>query len=195
MRRLIALMISFTVCLAAPAAAGGPDNVVTASPTTDGQGLYSRHIKVNAVSADTIDTANQAIAKPHDCTGCQGIAVAFQAVIANGNPSTVAPSNLADAENTNCTSCVAFAFAYQYVVTTDQPSQLSEEGRAKVRDIRAQVDDAVHSATSLPDLDSRLKGLGAQFKAAVRDDLEARGKDPHDGRVKQDEQAAGEQTT
>jgi hypothetical protein len=195
MRRLIALIITFTVCLAAPAAAGGPDNVVTASPTADGQGLYSRHIKVNAVSADTIDSANQATAKPHDCTGCQGFAVAFQAVIANGHPSTVAPSNLADAENTSCTSCVAFAFAYQYVVTTDQPSRLSDDGRAKVRAIRAQVDDAVRSATSLPDLDSRLKDLGEQFKAAVRDDLETHGKHPHDGRVKQDEQATGEQTT
>ena len=190
MRRLIALIIVFTACLAAPAAAGGPDNVVTASPSADGQGVYSRHIKVNAISADTVDSANKAIAQPHDCTGCQGFAVAFQAVIANGHPSTVAPTNLADAENTSCTSCVAFAFAYQYVVTTDQPSRLSEAGRAKVRDIRAQVDDAVHSATSLSDLDARLKDLGARFQDAVRDDLEARGKDPHGGRVKLDDRAA-----
>src|SRR4051794_20892972 len=174
MRRVLALVATLTVCLAAPAAAGGPDNIVTASPSTDGQQLYSRHIKVNATGADPMDSTNAAIAKPHDCTGCQGIAVAFQAVIANGNPSTVAPRNVAESENRNCTSCLAFTFAYQYVIETPEPSQLSDDGRAKVRDIRAQVDDAVRSATSISDLEARLTDLGGQFQAAVHDDLEAR---------------------
>ena len=91
MRRLLALTATVTVCLAAPAAAGGPNHVVTASPTADGQKIHRAGVQVATTGADTVDSTNLARATPHDCTGCEGIAVAFQAVIATGHPSDVSP--------------------------------------------------------------------------------------------------------
>src|SRR5437660_1974223 len=108
MRRALALIAIFTVALAAPAAAGGPNHVVTATPTADGQAIHRSGVQVGSTGADTVDSTNLARATPHDCTGCDGVAVAFQAVIATGNPSNVSPHNFAVAANSNCTSCHAF---------------------------------------------------------------------------------------
>src|SRR2546423_14658708 len=110
MRRTLALIAVFTVALAAPAAAGGPDHVVSVAPTADNQHMDRAGVQVAMTGSDTVDSTNLARATPHDCTGCEGSAVAFQAVIAHGNPSTVAPRNLAVAVNSQCNSCGAFAF-------------------------------------------------------------------------------------
>src|SRR5205085_6118441 len=109
-RRALALIATFTVVLAAPAVAGGPDHVVNASPTADSQSIHRSGVQVASTGSDTVDSTNLARATPHDCTGCEGIAVAFQAVIATGKPSNVSPNNFAVAVNSNCTSCRAFAF-------------------------------------------------------------------------------------
>src|SRR3954452_7448026 len=190
MRRLIAFMVTFTVCLAAPATAGGPDHVVNASPTAEGQQMHRSGVQVVSTGADTVDSTNLARAVPHDCTGCEGIAVAFQAVIATGSPHDVSPTNAAVAVNSNCTSCTAFAFAYRYAVTTDGPATVSEAGRDKVRAIRYEVAQTIDADQSPAELDAKLKSLAADFKAAVRDDLESHGKGPHGGRADTTEDAA-----
>ena len=190
MRRLLALVATLTVCLAAPAAAGGPNHVVTASPASDGQQIHHSGVQAAVTAADSIDSANIARATPHDCTGCEGIAVAFQAVIAKGDPSTVSPTNAAAAVNSNCTSCGAFAFAYQYVVTADGPAHLSPDARAQVADIRAQASDAVDSGLPYDQLDARLTDLATQFHDAVVSDLQSSAAHPHDGRAREDTDGA-----
>jgi putative peptide zinc metalloprotease protein len=193
MRRLLALVTTVTACtlsLALPAIAGGPDNVVTASPTEDGEAIHRSSVQVTATGADSVDSSNVAQAIPQDCTGCEGIAVAFQAVIMTGKPSSVTPSNIAAAVNTNCTSCRAFAFAYQYVVSADRGAGLSREGRMKVGRIRRQADDLVDAGLPYPDLDARLKGLAAEFKAAIVSDLQRSGDRPHDGERELDTEEA-----
>jgi putative peptide zinc metalloprotease protein len=182
MRRLLVLIATFTVLLAAPATAGGPDNVVRSSPTADGATLHRAHVQVVRTGADTVDSTNLAEANPHDCTGCEGIAAAFQAVIATGHPSTVAPQNLAVAVNSNCTGCGAFAFAYQYVVTADDDAHLSGDARSQIGDIRRQADDLVDAGLPYPELDARLQDLGAQFKAAVVAGLQDTAGHPRGGR-------------
>ena len=109
-----------TLSLALPAVAGGPNNVVNTSPTSDGTHLHRASVQVTSTGAKSVTSSNLAIATPHDCTGCEGIAVAFQALIVTGGSSTISPTNAAVAVNTNCTSCGAFAYAYQYVVTADR---------------------------------------------------------------------------
>jgi putative peptide zinc metalloprotease protein len=192
MRRALALALTLTVFLAAPAAAGGPDHVVKAAPKHDGQRVHRADVQVSSTGADTLDSTNLALANPHDCTGCEGIAVAFQAVIATGNPSTMTPRNVAAAVNSNCTGCGAFAFAYQYVVTTDGPAHLSDDARARIADIRAQADDAVDAGLPYDQLDARLKDLATQFKAAVDDGLQSTGEHPHDGRDAEREDREGD---
>jgi putative peptide zinc metalloprotease protein len=182
MRRLLALIATFSVVLAAPATAGGPDNVVRASPSVDGATIHRAHLQVVRTAADTVDSTNLAEANPHDCTGCEGVAVAFQAIIATGGPSTVTPQNLAVAVNSNCTSCGAFAFAYQYFVTADGSGRLSPDARSTIRDIDRQAHDLADAGLPYPELDARLKDLGAQFKAAVVSGLQDTDNHPHGGR-------------
>jgi hypothetical protein len=181
MRRIAALVTTFTLALAFPAVAGGPNNVVKASPTTDGAKVYRTAVKVTSTGADSITSTNLALAQPSGCTGCEGIAAAYQAIILTGNPSDVRPTNAAVAVNTQCTSCGALAYAYQYVVSADRGTHLSSTGKARINAIRSDADRLVRSGLAYPDLDAQLKALAVQFKAAVVDDLERSGADPHDG--------------
>jgi hypothetical protein len=181
MRRIAALVTTFTLALAFPAIAGGPNNVVKASPTTDGAKVYRTAVKVSSTGADSITSTNLALAQPSGCTGCEGIAVAYQAIIVTGNPSDVSPTNAAVAVNTQCTSCGAFAYAYQYVVSADRGTHLSSTGKAAMKAIRSEADRLVGSGLAYTDLDAQLKALAVKFKAAVVDDLERTGADPHDG--------------
>lgn len=181
MRRIPVLVTVFTLWLALPAVAGGPNHVVTASPTADGAQTLRVGVKVMSTGAGSIDSTNLARATPSSCTGCEGVAVAFQALILTGSPTTVSPNNAAVAVNTDCTSCKAFAFAYQYVVRADRGTHLSRAGRAKVADIRAAATSLVAAGLPYPELDARLKALSEDFEAAVRDDLENHGAAPSAG--------------
>src|SRR3954471_13627018 len=165
MRRVIAPLIVVVLCLAAPAVAAGPQHRVEASPTVDGTAIHRADISVTRTGGDTIDPGNAAVATPHDCTGCEGIAVAFQAVIYKGSPSTIAPENVAAAVNSNCTGCDAFAYAYQYAVNSDE--KLSADARTEIRAIEDEAQQDVDAGLPYPDLDAKLKDLEGRFKAAV----------------------------
>jgi putative peptide zinc metalloprotease protein len=191
MRRVIALAATFTLWLALPASAGGPNNVVVSSPSSDGAKIHRVSIKVGSTGSDTVDSSNVAYAAPHDCTGCEGIAVAFQAIIMTGKPTTFTPKNYAVAINTSCTGCGAFAYAYQYTVSAERGTHLGKDGRAKVAAIRRDADAAVDAGLPYDQLDARLKALSTQFKTAVDQDLERSGADPHDGGRDDDVDEAG----
>jgi putative peptide zinc metalloprotease protein len=180
MRRTAALVVTFTLALAFPAIAGGPNNVVKASPTTDGAKVYRTGVKVGSTGASSITSTNLALAQPSGCTGCEGIAAAYQAVIVTGNPSDVQPVNAAVAANSDCTSCVAYAYAYQYVVSADRGTHLSATGKARIKDIRDEANRLVRGGLT-PTLDADLTALAVKFKAAVVDDLDRAGADPHAG--------------
>ena len=177
MRRAAALVVVCLLSLAAPAVAGGPDHLVDASPTADGAVIHRADVQVVRQGGDTIDAQNVAQANPHDCTGCEGIAVAFQAVIYKGSPSTIAPKNVAAAVNSNCTRCGAFAYAYQYAVNSD--GHLSQDARAQIHAIEDEARQDVDAGLSYPDLDARLHDLAARFRAAIDGGLT----DPHDRRA------------
>jgi len=180
MRRVLALAITMTLSLALPAmAGGGPNNIVTASPTADGTKLHRSSVQVTSTGSSSVTSSNIANATPHDCTGCEGIAVALQAVIVTGGSSTISPMNAAIAVNTNCTSCGAFAYAYQYIVKADRGTHLSKDGRAEIADIRRRAAAATNAGLAYPELDAKLKGLAAEFKATVVADLAESGADPH----------------
>ncbi|HTN22939.1 MAG TPA: hypothetical protein VL120_03065 [Solirubrobacteraceae bacterium] len=178
MRRVLVLATTFTLCLAMPAVAGGPNNVVLASPTADGAQFHRSSVKVGSTAAKTVDSTNLASANPHDCTGCEGIAVAYQAIIVTGDPTDVSPTNAAVAVNSNCTSCGAFAYAYQFVVSADRGTHLSRAGRDRVAAIRTAAAEAVDAGLPYDQLDAKLQALAADFKAAVVDDLEHTGASP-----------------
>src|SRR5919198_207392 len=111
---LVGALIAFG---ALPAVAGGPNNLVLSDATADATGAATivTHSSMFAGSTGTneVTSANVARAVAHDCTGCQAIAVAFQAVLMTGNPPIVTPRNFAIATNVRCTGCASFAFAFQ----------------------------------------------------------------------------------
>lgn len=197
MRRVIAVLTLTTALLglgASTAAAGGPNNIVISDATADASGAatFSTHFNMLAspTGTDEVTSENVARALSHDCTGCQAIAVAFQAVLMTGDPHVVTPLNFARAENVNCTGCASFAFAFQYVVSTGGPAHLSAEGLQQIAALRQEVEADLATDLTPQDLDARLTAIGARFKDIVNADIVHTGGTPHDGEAHEAEDAA-----
>jgi putative peptide zinc metalloprotease protein len=163
--------------LAIPAAAtgGGANQVVLASTTSDGAFSERSGLQFALVGGPTVGSENLAEATSANCTGCTTIAIAFQAVVATGNPSTVVPHNAAIAVNGNCTSCSTYAYAYQYVLTTTGAAYLSPGGTTRLTTFRAEVADLAASRLSFDELTARLDELAVEFRSVVDSNLVAVG--------------------
>jgi hypothetical protein len=202
MRRLVALIALTTALLglgALPAVAGGPNNYVTSDATVDAAGaptvVTNSNIVVESTGTDEVTSANVARAHAHDCTGCQAVAVAFQAVFLTGQPHVVAPRNLAEAVNENCNSCAAVAWAFQYTVTTDGPTHLSPAGRQALAAVRQNVADTLAADLTVAQFEERMNAAQAEFKRIVTYDIVRSGGHPHDGEMHVDEDVTPGATT
>jgi hypothetical protein len=189
-RRIVALVVA---CLAIPPGmvladeldGSGPNQVVQVQNTQDPYtGAATKRTRggfeVGSTGADRVTSTNLAIARPHDCTGCEALAASYQAVFMTGNPSYVSPRNAAVATNENCTSCGSFAFAYQYVLSTDGPVYLSESGRDQIRDIRAAVRDDLEAGYPYDVLDARLHDYTVQFRSVINAEIRRTGTEVED---------------
>ena len=202
MRRLVAVLALTTALLglgALPAVAGGPNNYVTSDATVDLAGaptfVTNSSIVVESTGTDEVTSANVARAHAHDCTGCQAVAVAFQAVFLTGHPHVVTPTNLAEAVNENCTSCASVAWAFQYTVTTDGPTHLSAAGRQALAAVRQDVADTLAADLTLDQFIARMNAAQAEFQRIVNEDIVRSGGHPHDGETQVDEDATPGTTT
>jgi type II secretory pathway pseudopilin PulG len=172
--RPIAVLILTVALLAGaafPAVAGGPNNVVVANATSERPTVIRSSLDASQTGGDEVTSANIARAESKDCTGCRAVAVALQAVLMTGNPSTVTPTNAAVALNTNCTRCATFAFAYQYVVSTGGPAHLSPDGYRAIAQLRREAADLARSNLPFPELNARLEEVGARLKATVDEEI------------------------
>jgi hypothetical protein len=192
MRRFIvvlALAIALLCLGALPAVAGGPNNLVFSDATADANGAatFDTHSNMVAVptGTDEVTSANVARAVAHDCTGCQAVAVAFQAVLVTGDPRTVAPRNIAFANNVRCTGCAAFAFAFQYVVSTGGPARLSPAGMQGIQALRQEVADDLATDLTPDELNARLTDIGDRFQALVDREIVRTGGRPHDREMRE----------
>ena len=175
MRRVLAVAVATLSLLsigAAPAVAGGPDNVVV-SEATGAPGTAVTHSSVLAQPTGTneLTSANIASAESHDCFGCRAVAVAFEAVFATGHPSVVKPLNVATAVNLNCTGCDTFAFAFQYVVLTGGPAHLSAAGQEAVDQLSRDVAGVTAADLTFFERVAQLQALGARFRQIVDTEL------------------------
>jgi putative peptide zinc metalloprotease protein len=192
MRRFIvvlALAIAVFCHGTLPAVAGGPNNLVFSDATADANGAATFDTHSNIVATptgtDEVTSANVARAVAHDCTGCQAVAVAFQAVLVTGNPRTVAPRNIAYANNVRCTGCAAFAFAFQYVVSTGGPARLSPAGMQGIQALRREVADDLATDLTPDALNARLTDIGDRFQALVDREIVRTGGRPHDREMRE----------
>jgi len=166
---VIGLVLGGSAPAYADASGGGANHVVQTSATADLPTVERGSVQVAPFSGDTLDSANLAIAKSTDCTGCRSIAVAFQGILLGSSPSTFDPGNVATAANAGCTSCVSFAFAYQDIVSTPGPAYLTQSGRAAVADVTNQVAAVAASNDDPVTMCNELSQLAAAFAAALTD--------------------------
>jgi putative peptide zinc metalloprotease protein len=163
--------------LAVPGAAtdGGANQVVLATTTDDGASTERSGLQFALLGGPTVGSDNLAEATSVSCTGCTTIAIAFQAVVATGNPSVVIPHNAAVAVNGGCTSCSTYAYAYQYVLTTNGSAHLSATGMTQIAALRAEVADLAGSGLSFDTLTARLDEFAIEFRSVVDGSLVAAG--------------------
>jgi hypothetical protein len=202
MRRLVAILTMTAALLglgALPAVAGGPNNFVNSDATVDATGaptvVTNSNLVVQSTGTDEVTSENVARARAHDCTGCQAVSVAFQAVLMRGNPHVVTPFNFADAENVNCDGCAAVAWAFQYVVTTDGPERLSPTAQQELAALRQSVTATLAADQTLDDFITAMNAAQAKFKQLVDDDIRRSGGTPHDGEMHEAEDATPGATT
>jgi hypothetical protein len=166
------------VATADAAEGGGANNVVLSQTTADYAFLPRSAVQVTQLGGDTVANQNLASAIATDCIGCRSTAVAVQAVLVTGDPSTVVPVNAAVAVNGGCTSCVSYAYAFQYVLTTGRPVYLSPTAQQELTGLRAQVQSVAASDLSPDEETAQLDALTARFKAIIDSQVVAAGQSP-----------------
>jgi hypothetical protein len=149
----------------------GPDQVIWAKTTGVNASDLLSGVQVGPYKGENLQSANVARSDSTDCTDCRTVAVAVQAVLVKGSPNTASPTNAAIAINENCERCTTYAFAYQYIVSTKDRVVLTDRGRDRVAAIREDIAMAAHSDLAPDDLNTRLRELSADFRAAIDADL------------------------
>lgn len=167
------VMVAAVLLLAAPSAAsaGGANHVVQVSAGAGNPTVIRADVQWAPYGGPSATSANIASATSTNCTGCRAVAVAFQAVVLTGDPTTVSPGNAAVAVNGACTGCDTFAFAYQDIVMTSAPASLSPAGVAALRSIEQRADAVARSGEPDAEMEADLKALAVEFRAAFEGNL------------------------
>jgi putative peptide zinc metalloprotease protein len=133
---VLACAAPFGVAQAQDAPIRKQDNLAVAQAEQDGSRAFDFAWSVRREHGDVVDNHNRAAATAQ-CTDCRATAIAFQIVLAYGNPSKVVPVNDALAVNDQCTRCVVYAGARQFVRTVASDSaRFTGAGRATLADVR-----------------------------------------------------------
>jgi putative peptide zinc metalloprotease protein len=158
-----------------------PVNLAYAVNQTDGSSIFELAFQIVHITGDTVDPTNAAIAYS-SCTDCRTVSVAIQIVIYDDNPSTFTPGNGAAAVNSSCDTCVSIADAYQFVFAGGPDVHLSNDGRKRLKDLKAQLRDLGDQVATLsPDeLQARIDAIAQEVLQVVTTELEARGNKAQD---------------
>jgi Fe-S cluster biogenesis protein NfuA len=178
---LMAILALFVAVM--PSSAGGGDNIVVVSNTTDGQTLSSASTQVIPTPMDSVTSSNIAVAVNAGCTGCHSSAVAVQVLIVVGSPQNFQPGNAAAAANGGCESCSAYAYARQHWIQISGPAVLGGTARAQIDQIRQEIANVTSSIlpsdgatdpslTRDHELDSELNALSDQLIQVVTSALQ-----------------------
>jgi putative peptide zinc metalloprotease protein len=151
---------------------GGGDNTAVAVNTKDGSTKVKVSFRVVKVKGDVVDEGNAAVAVA-SCTGCRTVAIAWQLVLVESDPSVVTPTNLALAINIECTDCETLASAYQWVVGTDGNVRLSDEAKRALARIRRELKELLESDLSIEEIQARLDELAQEFEEVMAAELAA----------------------
>jgi hypothetical protein len=133
--KLLLLAIAGALALAAVAQAAtfstAKTNSAFAQPSPSNTSVFDLALGMRETSDDVVDETNSATANS-TCDGCRSVAIAFQVVIVQGNPTDVRPLNIALAVNEQCSNCTAMALAHQFVVGRGEPVRITSSGRRQL---------------------------------------------------------------
>ena len=173
-RRLLTLVLAsvcaFGLATGAPTAAYAGDNAAISVNTKDGTTVFRVAFAIRHVMGDVVDQTNGAVAYA-SCTDCAAVAVAFEIVLVEGDPSTVTPTNVAIAINENCDTCVAVAEAYQFVLGTGGLVHFDAEGNRTLADIRSQLRSLRKEDLTLDQLQATLDDIAARIADVLTNHL------------------------
>jgi putative peptide zinc metalloprotease protein len=165
---LAALVIG--VGAGAPSAAYAGDNAAISVNTKDGTTVVKVAFAIRHVMGDVVDQTNGAVAYA-SCTECAAVAIAFEIVLVEGNPSTVTPTNVAISINENCDTCVAVAEAYQFVLGTGGLAHFDAEGNKILSEIRRELHSLRKEDLTIEQLQARLDSIAARIADVLSNHL------------------------
>ena len=156
---------------ARPAFAHAGDNAAIAINTKDGTTVFKVAFAIRHVMNDVVDETNAAVAY-NSCSDCAAVAVAFEIVLVESNPTVVTPQNLAIAFNENCSTCVAVAEAYQFVVGGGTgPVHFDQEGNRILSELRKELHSLRKEDLTLDQLQMRLDSMSARIADVLANHL------------------------
>jgi putative peptide zinc metalloprotease protein len=166
----LAAVFALGLSTGAPTAAYAGDNAAIAVNTKDGTTVFKVAFAIRHVMGDVVDQTNGAVAYS-SCTDCASVAVAFEIVLVEGDPSTVTPTNVAIAFNENCDTCVAVAEAYQFVLGTGGIVHFDSEGNRILSEIRRELHSLRKEDLTLEQLQAKLDDIAARMADVLRNHL------------------------
>jgi putative peptide zinc metalloprotease protein len=173
-RRLLTLVLAAGLAVGltagAPTAAYAGDNAAISVNTKDGTTVFKVAFAIRHVMGDVVDQTNGAVAYA-SCTDCAAVAIAFEIVLVEGNPSTVTPTNVAIAINENCDTCVAVAEAYQFVLGTGGLVHFDNEGNKILAQIRKELHSLRKEDLTLEQLQAELDSIAARIADVLANHL------------------------
>jgi putative peptide zinc metalloprotease protein len=167
---LIAALVASGVSAAKPAFATAGDNAAIAVNTKDGTTVFKVAFAIRNVMNGVVDQTNAAVAYA-SCTECAAVAIAFEIVLVESNPTVVTPTNLAIAFNENCTTCVAVAEAYQFVLGTGGAVHFDSEGNKILAQIRKELHSLKKEDLAIDQLQTRLDDIAARIADVLANHL------------------------
>jgi putative peptide zinc metalloprotease protein len=167
---LLVAALGLGVGAGAPSAAYAGDNASIAVNAKDGTTVFKVAFAIRHVMGDVVDQTNGAVAYA-SCTDCAAVAIAFEIVLVEGNPSTVTPTNVAISINENCDTCVAVAEAYQFVLGTGGLVHFDYEGNKILSEIRRELHSLRKEDLTIDQLQARLDSIAARIADVLANHL------------------------
>jgi putative peptide zinc metalloprotease protein len=167
---LLAALLGLGFSAARPDLSHAGDNAAIAVNTKDGTTIFKVAFAIRHVMSDVVDDANAAVAYA-SCTDCAAVAIAFEIVLVESNPSVVTPTNIAIAYNENCSMCVAVAEAYQFVLGTGGIVHFDAEGNRILSEIRRELHSLRKEDLTIEQLQERLDGIAARIADVLANHL------------------------
>ena len=148
----------------------GSNNVAAAVNTSNGKSVFALRLKIVQTDSSTVDATNAAVAAA-SCSDCQTVAIALEAVLVAGSPTTFDPTNIALAINSGCTNCQTLATAYQDVVQNNTRVRITGAGRQEIASIRQDLDSLRNSGLDIFAIQQRVNDDAAAFLNVLQNDV------------------------